>query len=278
MTDLYSNIDAPTRSLSEKYATELAELRSPANFAMPQVADPQGFLRAVTDGSQAADKVHVKIAHGTTTLAFKFKEGVIVAVDSRATAGSYICSQTVKKVIEINAFLLGTMAGGAADCAFWERELSVQCRLYELRQHERISVAAASKLLANMVYQYKGMGLSMGTMVTGWDQTGPALYYVDNDGTRIKGDLFCVGSGSTYAYGVVDSGYDYNMSQPAAVELGRRAIYHATHRDAYSGGIVRVYHVTSNGWVKISETDVGELHYEYKDQAKAAAAAATASA
>ena len=48
--------------------------------------------------------------------------------------------------------------------------------------------------------------------------------------------------------------YDFNMSQPAAVELGRRAIYQATHRDAYSGGIVRVYHVTENGWVKISET------------------------
>ncbi len=28
--------------------------------------------------------------HGTTTLAFKFQYGIIVAVDSRATAGSYI--------------------------------------------------------------------------------------------------------------------------------------------------------------------------------------------
>lgn len=34
-------------------------------------------------------------------------------------------------------------------------------RLYELRNKERISVAAASKLLCNMVYSYKGMGLSM---------------------------------------------------------------------------------------------------------------------
>ena len=34
-------------------------------------------------------------------------------------------------------------------------------RVYELRNKERISVAAASKLLANMVYYYKGMGLSM---------------------------------------------------------------------------------------------------------------------
>lgn len=70
-------------------------------------------------------------------------------------------SQTVKKVIEINPYLLGTMAGGAADCSYWERELGRRCRLHELRNKERISVAAASKLLANMVYAYKGMGLSM---------------------------------------------------------------------------------------------------------------------
>jgi hypothetical protein len=58
---------------------------------------------------------------------------VIVAVDSRATMGSYIGSQHVKKIIEINPQLLGTMAGGAADCSYWERELGRQCRLYELR-------------------------------------------------------------------------------------------------------------------------------------------------
>lgn len=56
----------------------------------------------------------IKIAHGTTTLAFRFQGGIIVATDSRATAGDWIASQTVKKVIEINSALLGTMAGGAA--------------------------------------------------------------------------------------------------------------------------------------------------------------------
>jgi 20S proteasome subunit beta 5 len=79
-------------------------------------------------------------------------------------------SGSVKKIIEINQFLLGTMAGGAADCTYWERVLSKQCRLYELRNRERISVAAASKLLVNMVYNYKGMGLSMGVMIAGWDK------------------------------------------------------------------------------------------------------------
>jgi 20S proteasome subunit beta 5 len=99
--------------------------------------------------------------HGTTTLAFRFNHGIIVAVDSRATAGSYIASQTVKKVIEINPYLLGTMAGGAADCSYWERYLGQQCRLYELKNKERISVAAASKILSNIVYSYKGMSISM---------------------------------------------------------------------------------------------------------------------
>ena len=66
------------------------------------------------------------------------------------------------------------MAGGAADCQFWYPPLSIlspndtretylgkECRLYELRNKERISVAAASKILSNIVYGYKGMGLSM---------------------------------------------------------------------------------------------------------------------
>lgn len=30
-----------------------------------------------------------------------------------------VASGTVKKVIEINKYLLGTMAGGAADCQYW---------------------------------------------------------------------------------------------------------------------------------------------------------------
>ena len=47
-------------------------------------------------------------------------------MDSRATGGMYIGSGSVKKIIEINKFLLGTMAGGAADCTYWERVLSKQ--------------------------------------------------------------------------------------------------------------------------------------------------------
>lgn len=241
-----------------------AEL-STQNFTIPYNFDSVENLKHFQDKDS---KVKIHFDHGTTTLAFKFQHGVVVAVDSRATAGPYIASQTVKKVIEINPYLLGTMAGGAADCSYWERVLAKECRVYELRNKERISVAAASKLLANMVYYYKGMGLSMGTMICGWDKKGPGLYYVDSDGERLTNNIFSVGSGSVYAYGVLDSGYRWDLSVQEALDLGQKAIYHATFRDAYSGGVVNLYHMKETGWEFISQTDTAEIHYKFMDEKK----------
>merc|ERR1712150_265461 len=97
-----------------------------------------------------------------------------------------------------------------------------------------------------------GYGLSIGTMICGWDKTGPQIYYVDSDGSRLHGTRFSVGSGSTYAYGVLDSGWRYDLTDDEAKELGRRAIYHATHRDSYSGGSINVYHMNKDGWTHVS--------------------------
>lgn len=132
--------------------------------------------------------------HGTTTLSFVFQGGIVVAVDSRATQGNYIgtlsscaetemripglislvclytASQSVQKVIRINPYMVGTMAGGAADCSYWERELGRRTRLYELRNKERMTVAAASKVLSNILYYYRNYGLSVGSMICGWDK------------------------------------------------------------------------------------------------------------
>lgn len=49
----------------------------------------------------------MRFDHGTTTLGFMYKGGVVLAVDSRATGGEFIGSQTMKKIVEINDFLLG---------------------------------------------------------------------------------------------------------------------------------------------------------------------------
>jgi len=244
--------------------------------SFPNTVDPMSILAPPFPPSELANVMKnqdgsdnkINFLHGTTTLAFKYNGGVIIAVDSRATGGMYIFSGNVKKIIPINRYLMGTMAGGAADCMYWERVLSKQCRLYELRNKQRISVAAASKLLSNICFQYKGYGLSMGTMIAGWDKKGPGLYYVDSDGTRTDGKVFSVGSGSIYAYGVLDDGYRPDLNDEQAYELGRRAIYHATFRDAASGGVIRVVHMKEDGYKIISEQDCTELHYKYAEEKK----------
>jgi 20S proteasome subunit beta 5 len=143
-----------------------------------------------------------------------------MAVDSRATMGNFISSETVRKVIEISPRKLATIAGGAADCQYWEAWLSQEVRMFELRHGKEPSVAATSRMMVNLINYYKRYGLSMGLMLSGVDENGPNLYYINTEGSRIKGDLFSVGSGMTYAYGVLDTFYRYDMSLDEAVELG----------------------------------------------------------
>jgi len=69
----------------------------------------------------------------------------------------------------------------------------------------------------------------VGTMIAGYDETGPHLYYLDNDGNRIESNRFSVGSGGTYAYGVLDTYFKHDMGLDEAIELGKRAISEATY-------------------------------------------------
>lgn len=250
--DLNSN-DAVNECLSSDYTMKMPT----------KVEDGgRGFFNSLKKDSQT--KQITDVMKGTTTLGFVYQGGVIIAVDSRASMGNFMGSGNVKKVIEINEFLLGTMAGGAADCMFWLRRLNLWCKIYELRFSERVAISAAANFLCNMVSGYAGQGLSMGTMVTGWDKKGPQLYYVDDDGKCLNGKIFSAGSGSTYAFGVTDSKYKWDMSDSDAAKLGYEAVCHATYRDCGSGGFVRVYQIVPGGWTKLVAGDsVDEFHWKY---------------
>ena len=50
-------------------------------------SQPAEYLKQLTESENGPQ---IKFLHGTTTLGFKFQHGVIIAVDSRATAGNYI--------------------------------------------------------------------------------------------------------------------------------------------------------------------------------------------
>ncbi|XP_001360388.3 proteasome subunit beta type-5 [Drosophila pseudoobscura] len=243
----------------EQVREATSNFENPYALMAPPFEDPVENLPKIL----AHCGVKMDFAHGTTTLGFRYQGGVVLCADSRATSGQYIGSQTMKKIVELNDYMLGTLAGGAADCVYWDRVLARDSRLHELRFKRRLSVDAAARMIVNISAEYKGMGLVMGMMLAGYDDEGPKLIYVDSEGMRCHGNVFAVGSGSPYALGVLDTGHRFTMTDQEAFDLARRAIYHATSKDAYSGGIVRLYHINEKGWRNVSNTDCSELYNVY---------------
>ena len=217
----------------------------------------------------------LQVMHGTTTISFTFKDGIICAVDSRASMGNYVGSKTTQKVLPVSKTILGTMAGGAADCTYFLRWLRSKAALHELEYGVPMSVARASRLLSNALYENKQLQLSVGTMIMGFDhmigEEKGTIYYVDNTGLRVKGDLFAVGSGSTFAISILDTipkKERESMKEEDAVSFAISAIRHATYRDAYSGGYIGVYVIKPNEWKKVFSEDLAMASDFYRRNEK----------
>lgn len=95
---------------------------------------------------------------------------------------------------------------------------------------------------------------------------GPRVVYVCSDGLRLQGELFSVGSGSPYAYSILDGGVHWGMSAQEAVRVAREAVFRATYRDAYSGNNVDLYHVTAEGWRRRERENLKEEYYREKER------------
>uniref|UniRef100_A0A8B9J8F3 Proteasome subunit beta n=1 Tax=Astyanax mexicanus TaxID=7994 RepID=A0A8B9J8F3_ASTMX len=180
------------------------------------------------------------LGHGTTTLGFVFQGGVIAAADSRSSCSGLVACPASQKILPVHSHLVGTTSGTSADCALWKRILARELRLYQLRYRRRLSTAGAAKLLSHMLHPFKGTELCVAATLCGWD--GDELFYVCSDGCRLQGELFSVGSGSPYAYSILDGRIQWGLSVDEAISIAREAVYRATYRDAYSGNNVDLYH------------------------------------
>lgn len=245
------------------------------------------------------------LSHGTTTLAFMFQGGVLAAADSRSSCSGLVACPASQKILPIHSHLVSTTSGTSADCALWKRILSRELRLYQLRHDRRLSTGGAAKLLSHMLHPFKGTKLCVAATLCGWDGgevdgghdedtkadpggstettqklekaqqcsatgkvdiCGPGLFYVCSDGTRLQGSLFSVGSGSPYAYSILDQGVKWGLTVDEATSIAREAVYRATHRDAYSGNNVDVYHISSKGWSRRKREDLKEEYYRQKER------------
>lgn len=144
------------------------------------------------------------------------------------------------------------------------------------RDGDRSGKTNTSGLLGSMTSQVShltasvdgGLGTSAQKTSAGVKSSfsGPSLYYVCSDGTRLQGTLFSVGSGSPYAYSVLDQGVEWNLSVEEATAVAREAVFRATHRDAYSGNCVDVYLISSKGWTRRRREDLKEEYYREKER------------
>lgn len=192
-----------------------------------------------------------RLAHGTTTVGFIVEDGIVLCVDSRASMGSTVGSSETQKLLPISRTVVATMAGGAADCAYFIRYVSARAKLHALTEGRPLSTRHAARMLATTLRRQRG--LSVGTMVAGVDDGEPQLCYVDSDGARVAGNLFAVGSGSTWAYSVLDGAYHRGLSRAEALDLAERAVRTATERDAFSGPPINLFFVDKNTghWARI---------------------------
>uniref|UniRef100_A0A3B3RI08 Proteasome subunit beta n=1 Tax=Paramormyrops kingsleyae TaxID=1676925 RepID=A0A3B3RI08_9TELE len=121
------------------------------------------------------------LCHGTTTLGFVFQDGVIAAADSRASCSGLIACPAVQKIMPVHSHLVVTTSGSGADCMLWQRILARECRLYHLRNHRRLSVGGAAKLLAYMLHPFKGTDLCVALTLCGWDEPDHDLALPETD-------------------------------------------------------------------------------------------------
>ncbi|KAJ3283287.1 Proteasome subunit beta type-1 [Borealophlyctis nickersoniae] len=184
---------------------------------------------------------------GTTIMAVKFKEGVIVGADSRTTTGSYIANRVTDKLTPVHDRIFCCRSGSAADTQAVADIVHYYLQLYTVQEGERPPVETAANLFRELVYQNKD-ALSAGIIVAGWDKyKGPSVYSINLGGSLNEQPFSIGGSGSTYIYGFCDANYHDGMTKEEAIKFTKQAVALAMSRDGSSGGVIRLAVITEEG-------------------------------
>lgn len=194
------------------------------------------------------------ILKGTTTIGLVFADGVILATEKRATMGNLIASKKAKKVYKIADRIGMTTAGGVGDAQQLARLMQVECNLYQVRRGKLMTVGAASTLLSNYLNQNRYFPYYVQLLVGGIDEHGPSVYSVDAmGGASREDDIVATGSGSPFAYGVLEDRYRRDLTEQEAIELAIRALKSAMRRDVGSGEDIGIVVITKDKYEEFQE-------------------------
>ena len=184
---------------------------------------------------------------GATTIGVVCKDGVILASEKRVSYGYLVMSKGGKKVFKITDSIGVACAGIVSDMQVLARDLEANAKLFNMDVGRKMSVRAAAKLLSNILFNRRMAPLITQTIVGGVDDEGPSIYILDVLGSVLPDDYAVVGSGTEIAMGVLEDGYNKEMTVEEAKKLVIRSIKSAINRDVMSGDGIDLLIFTKEG-------------------------------
>jgi len=209
--------------------------------------------------------------HATTIVAVTYADGVVMAADRRATAGSSIAQRDVQKLHPADRHSGIAIAGSAGFGLELIRLFQLQLEHYEKVEGIALSLEGKANQLAGMVRQHLGLALQGFVVIplfAGFDvrrQAGRIYTYDPTGGRYEETDFHADGSGGRDARTTVKLGWTPGMAREETIELAVQALYEAADEDSATGGpdAVRgiyptVATITDRGFTMVEEPEVAE--------------------
>jgi len=183
-----------------------------------------------------------EIRHATTIVALRYADGVVMAGDRRATAGSSIAHRAMEKVHAADRHSGVAIAGAAGPAMEMVRLFQLQLEHYEKVEGSSLSLEGKANQLSQMVRANLGMamqGFVVVPLFAGFDvrrQVGRIYSYDPTGGRYEETDFHADGSGGRDARTTVKLGWRADLPRAEAIELAVRALWHAADEDSATGG------------------------------------------
>jgi len=191
-----------------------------------------------------------KTKTGTTTLAMKYKDGIILASDRQAT--TYYKAGKVQKIFMLTkdeSFIGVSIAGSAGEAMSLVDVMKSELKLYKFENGYQASVKTAASLLSVILYngyrRYQPYLVQF--LVGGIDSAGSHVFSMDMIGSKIDENYASTGSGSLFALSKLEDGWKVDMSKEEAKTLAVRAIKLSANRDLYTGYGIDLLVLTKDG-------------------------------
>ncbi|HEU4445044.1 MAG TPA: proteasome subunit beta [Nitrososphaeraceae archaeon] len=206
------------------------------------------------DRDRDFENIADQIKKGTTTCALTCNDGVVLAADTRASAGFFIADRHVMKIQKVDRHLGMTIAGGVADAQNLVDIMRYNANIYRLTNRELMPIKSAARLCSNVLFNQRYFPYYVQIILAGFDnKVGGQIYNIDLFGSMTSEKFISTGSGSPVAYGYLESEFKDNLSVNDSYKIAIQAVAAAIRRNAGTGDSINAVIIDKDGYHEISK-------------------------